>query len=64
MLWTTNITRNMLHIDMKFKFIIIKEVYLTEITIRMQKDNVSKLINVSSIHVFVQLVKSIQFLFF
>jgi hypothetical protein len=59
MLWTTNITRNMLHIDMKFKFIIIKEVYLTEITIRMQKDNVSKFINVSSIHVFVQLVKSI-----
>lgn len=59
MLWTTDITCDMLDIDMASKFVIIKKVFLAKVAIWMQKDNISKLVNISSFHVFIQLIKSV-----
>lgn len=59
-----DIAEHMFQPHMPFKLILIKETLLTEPTIRMHKDNIPKIINISSFHVLGELGLSVQFLLF
>ena len=63
-LGATHITCNVLQVNMDSEFVIIKEVLFAEIAVRMQEDNVAKLVNVAAFQVLVELIKGVQFLLF
>ena len=56
------ITYHMLQIDVNFKLIVIEEILLTETTVRVQENNVTKLVNISSVQMLCQLTGSVKFL--
>lgn len=60
----TNIAGHVLQTHMAFELIFIKETGLTKPTIGMQKYDITKVINISSLHVLVQLGCGVQLLLF
>jgi hypothetical protein len=49
----------MFQVDMDSELIVIEEMFLAKVTVWMQEDNIPKLVNISSLDMFVQLIECV-----